>query len=54
METEARKAHSASGRPVGGRRALNDLGQPFLFFLDHTSALLALIGIVDLRDRGDL
>lgn len=45
---------SASGRTIGGIRALNDLGQPFLFFLDHTLALLALVGIVDLRDRGDL
>lgn len=51
---EARKTHSASGRTVGGRRALNDLGQPFRFFLDHTPALLALIRIVNLRNRGDL
>ena len=52
--TEAREAHSARGRTVSGSWALNNLGQPFLFFLDHTSALLALIGIVDLRNCGDL
>ena len=52
--TKASDAQSASRRTVSGSSALNDLGQPFLFFLDHTSALLAFLRIVDLRNRGDL